>query len=150
MTGAPHPSPSLGSCALSPFYVAELLTIALSPPIHQGCKEVTVLNRSLPRAEALAAEFPEVKFNIHLMPDLMKCVEASDVVFAASGSEELLLQKADIQVGAPLVSHVHCLSLSPPLSSLSLLFFPLLKKKNGCVFFRRREKKERRPSRYTP
>ena len=39
-----------------------------------------MLNRSLPRAQALAEEFPEVKFNIHLMPDLMKCVEESDVV----------------------------------------------------------------------
>ena len=62
----------------------------------KGCKEVTVLNRSLPRAQALAEEFPEVKFNIHLMPDLMACTEASDVVFAASGSEELLIYKDDV------------------------------------------------------
>ncbi|KAG2491933.1 hypothetical protein HYH03_009666 [Edaphochlamys debaryana] len=62
----------------------------------KGCKEVTVLNRSLPRAQALAEEFPEVKFNIHLMPDLMACVEAADVVFAASGSEELLILKDDV------------------------------------------------------
>ena len=36
----------------------------------KGCKEVTILNRSFPRAEALAEEFPEVKMNIHLMDDL--------------------------------------------------------------------------------
>ncbi|GIL91652.1 hypothetical protein Vretimale_9593 [Volvox reticuliferus] len=68
----------------------------------KGCKEVTVLNRSLPRAQALAEEFPEVKFNIHLMPDLMACVESSDVIFAASGSEELLILKEDvIKMAAP-------------------------------------------------
>jgi len=38
----------------------------------QGCTEVTLLNRSRPRAEALAASFPEVHFDIRLMPDLMK------------------------------------------------------------------------------
>jgi glutamyl-tRNA reductase len=72
-------------------------TLLVKHLASKGCKEVTVLNRSLPRAEALAAEFPDVKFNIHLMPDLMKCVEAADLVFAASGSEEILLHKADIE-----------------------------------------------------
>lgn len=74
----------------------KMSTLLVKHLASKGCKEVTVLNRSLPRAEALAAEFPEVKFDIHLMPDLLKCVEAADVVFAASGSEELLLHKADI------------------------------------------------------
>lgn len=63
----------------------------------KGCNKITILNRSLPRAEALKEEFPDVEFGIHLMPDLMKCVEDSDVVFAASGSEELLVHAADIQ-----------------------------------------------------
>jgi hypothetical protein len=38
----------------------------------KGCTRMTVLNRSMPRAEALAEEFPEVQFKIHLMGDLMK------------------------------------------------------------------------------
>jgi hypothetical protein len=52
--------------------------------------------RSLPRAEALAEEFPEVEFDIRLMHDLLPCIEASDVIFAASGSEELLVQLEDV------------------------------------------------------
>ncbi|KAL4437455.1 hypothetical protein ABPG75_004594 [Micractinium tetrahymenae] len=63
----------------------------------KGCNRMTILNRSLPRAEALAEEFPEVQFDIHLMGDLMKCVEESDLIFAASGSEELLVHKEDIE-----------------------------------------------------
>ena len=62
----------------------------------KGCERVTVLNRSLPRAEALAEEFPEVAFDIRLMPDLLECVAASDVIFAASGSEEILIRKEDL------------------------------------------------------
>lgn len=75
----------------------KMSTLLVKHLASKGCKEVTVLNRSMPRAEALALEFPEVKFNIHLMPDLMKCVEESDVVFAASGSEELLIVKEDVE-----------------------------------------------------
>lgn len=59
--------------------------------------------RSLPRAEALAEEFPEVEFDIHLMGDLMKCVEECDVIFAASGSEELLVHREDL-VAMPAAS----------------------------------------------
>lgn len=62
----------------------------------KGCTEVTVLNRSYPRAEALALEFPEVKFNIQLMPSLMQCVEEADIIFAASSSETLLVTKEDV------------------------------------------------------
>lgn len=69
----------------------------------KGCSRVTILNRSMPRAEALAEEFPEVEFDIHLMNDLLQCVAASDVIFAASGSEELLINPADLQ-GMPAPS----------------------------------------------
>jgi glutamyl-tRNA reductase len=75
----------------------KMSTLLVKHLLSKGCREVTVLNRSMPRAEALAQEFPEMKFNIHLMPDLMKCVEGSDVIFAASGSEELLIKKEDVE-----------------------------------------------------
>ncbi|CAD7703471.1 unnamed protein product [Ostreobium quekettii] len=66
----------------------------------KGCKRMTILNRSMPRAEALAEEFGEVEFEIHLMDDLMACVEASDVIFAASSSQEILIRSEDV-VGMP-------------------------------------------------
>ena len=73
--------------------------------LSKGCTKVTLLNRSLPRAEALAEEFPEVEFDIHLMPDLMDCIAASDVIFAASGSEELLVHASDLE-GMPSAPEV--------------------------------------------
>lgn len=74
----------------------------------KGCNRVTILNRSMPRAEALAEEFPEVEFDIHLMGDLMSCVESSDVIFAASGSEELLIHKEDLVSMATPAEAVGC------------------------------------------
>mmetsp|Transcript_10325 Transcript_10325/g.33328 ORF Transcript_10325/g.33328 Transcript_10325/m.33328 type:complete len:536 (+) Transcript_10325:616-2223(+) len=59
----------------------------------KGCKKVTVLNRSMPRAEELAADFPDVEFEIKLMPDMMEVVGRSDVVFAASGSADILIDE---------------------------------------------------------
>eukprot|EP00210_Caulerpa_lentillifera_P002713 g2593.t1 len=65
--------------------------------VSKGCKKISILNRSLARAEALAEQFPEVEFDIHLMKDLLVCVEACDVIFAASSSEEILLNKSQVQ-----------------------------------------------------
>jgi glutamyl-tRNA reductase len=64
----------------------KMSTLLVKHLLSKGCKRVTVLNRSLPRAEALAEEYPDMEFDIRLMPDLMQCVGESDVVFAASGA----------------------------------------------------------------
>ncbi|KAF5843797.1 glutamyl-tRNA reductase precursor [Dunaliella salina] len=74
----------------------KMSTLLVKHLYSKGCREVLLLNRSLPRAEALAAEYPDMRFSIHLMSDLLKCVEEADVVFAASGSEELLINKEDL------------------------------------------------------
>lgn len=71
----------------------KMSTLLVKHLFSKGCREVVLLNRSLPRAEALAAEYPDMRFSIHLMTDLLKCVEESDVIFAASGSEEILINK---------------------------------------------------------
>ena len=67
----------------------------------KGCDRLTLLNRSLPRAEALAEEFPEVAMDIRLMHDLMDVVAESDTIFAASSSEEILVSAADVAGMAP-------------------------------------------------
>jgi hypothetical protein len=60
--------------------------------------QVTILNRSLPRAQALQEEFPDMQMDIRLMPDLMQCVEDSDVVFAASGAALLFIGSSSFVV----------------------------------------------------
>lgn len=59
----------------------------------KGCKRMTILNRSMPRAEALAEEFPEVHFDIHLMSDLMK-VRFGACLRPAGGPHACLLPAA--------------------------------------------------------
>jgi glutamyl-tRNA reductase len=74
----------------------KMSTLLVKHLLSKGCNQVTILNRSLPRAQALQEEFPDMQMDIHLMPDLLQCVEDSDVIFAASGSEELLIHAEDI------------------------------------------------------
>ena len=75
----------------------KMSTLLVKHLASKGCQKVTILNRSLPRAEALRDDFPEVEFEIRLMPDLLEVCNESDVIFAASGSEEILVHACDVE-----------------------------------------------------
>jgi len=81
-------------CIIGAGKMSRLLVKHLS---SKGCNRVTVVNRSMPRCEALAEEFPEVHFDFRLSPDLMSCISESDVIFAASSSDEILVHKEDVE-----------------------------------------------------
>lgn len=85
--------------------------------ISKGCKSCTVLNRSLPRSEALIELFPDMEFDIKLMPELMETCSNSDVIFAASGSEDILVTAEDVKAFAPapeLVGQRRFIDISVP------------------------------------
>lgn len=67
----------------------------------KGCQKMRILNRSLPRAEELKADFPECDIQIGLMDELMEATENSDVVFVASSSDEPVLAKKHLETMAP-------------------------------------------------
>lgn len=70
-------------------------TLLVKHLISKGCYRATIVNRSRGRVEDLQADFPDFQIDIKLMPDMMEACDASDVIFFASGSQELLVQKED-------------------------------------------------------
>jgi len=61
----------------------------------KGINKVTVINRSMARAETLSEEFPAVDMEIIQMAALSNALDASDVVFFASGANEVLVDCHD-------------------------------------------------------
>jgi glutamyl-tRNA reductase len=90
------PTRNLADARISIIGAGKMSILLLKHLISKGTRKVTIINRSLLRAEALRDEFTECTFDIHLMPDLKQVVRESDVIFAASSSETLLLLKDDI------------------------------------------------------
>jgi glutamyl-tRNA reductase len=64
--------------------------------ISKGCTSMTLVNRSMASAEALAAEFPDAQIRIRLAPELLDATAEADVVFTASSSDEPLLTAANM------------------------------------------------------
>lgn len=91
------PGNTFEGCNVCIIGAGKMSTLLVKHLASKGCNKVTILNRSYARAEALAAEFPEVQMEIYLMDKLLEATEAADLIFAASGSETLLLKKEDIE-----------------------------------------------------
>lgn len=64
--------------------------------VSKNCLNMTIVNRSLPRAQELQEEFPQANIKVELSDKLMDVVAASDVIFAASSSTEILVQASDV------------------------------------------------------
>eukprot|EP00798_Chlamydomonas_sp_ICE-L_P001990 gene1990-33411_t len=78
----------------------KMATLLVKHLASKGCTSICIVNRSLPRAQALAEDFPEVDFEVQLMGELHRCVESCDVVFAASSSDEILIHKGHVEAMA--------------------------------------------------
>lgn len=79
----------------------KMSTLLVKHLASKGCKKITIVNRSLPRAEALRADFPEVDFDIKLMPELLSVCDNSDIIFAASSSEDILIDAEHCRAFGP-------------------------------------------------
>ncbi|KAK2079505.1 hypothetical protein QBZ16_001899 [Prototheca wickerhamii] len=91
---APPPPPlslasdDLNICVIGAGRMSRLLLKHLA---GKGCRRALLVNRSRARAEALAAEFPELALEIQLMPQLAACVGRSDVRERGAAGERALL-----------------------------------------------------------
>lgn len=64
--------------------------------LSHGVTQITIVNRSMGRADELAKMFPDAKIHIELMPELMRCVSQSDVVFTSTAAEEPILTRENM------------------------------------------------------
>jgi len=74
-----------------------------------GVTKLTLLNRSRPRADEMAAEYPDLDIRVGLMDELWETMEASDLAFTSTSAtgciitEPLLAERVWGQTGQPLV-----------------------------------------------
>jgi len=66
----------------------------------RGLERITIVNRSLARPKELQEQFPDVDVQIKLMDDLWDVIGQSDIVFAATSSEEYVITEALLEENA--------------------------------------------------
>jgi glutamyl-tRNA reductase len=74
--------------------MARLLLIHLQT---QGVKQVTVINRSLPRIEELQQEFPDLTIIPALMPEMWTVLEMTDILYPSTASETTIINVQELE-----------------------------------------------------
>jgi glutamyl-tRNA reductase len=62
-----------------------------------GVTKVTLLNRTRPRAEALAEEYPDIDIDIKLMDEFWSSMDETDLAFTSTSSTKYIVSKSDLE-----------------------------------------------------
>ena len=63
----------------------------------RGLEKITIVNRSLPRPQELAEQFPDIDIEIKLMDDLWDVVGRSDIVYTATSSVDYVIDEQKME-----------------------------------------------------
>jgi len=63
----------------------------------KGCKALVLLNRTVERAEALAADFPELPVQCRPLSDLDHCLSTCSLVFTSTAAEQPIIDQVRLQ-----------------------------------------------------
>jgi len=63
----------------------------------KGCRGLVLLNRTLARAEALAADFPELPVQCRPLTDLDHCLSTCSLVFTSTAAEEAVITASRLE-----------------------------------------------------
>jgi len=64
-----------------------------------GVTKMTLLNRSRPRAEELAAEYPDVDVDVKLMDEFWATLELTDLAFTSTSATGCIVTQAELEAG---------------------------------------------------
>jgi glutamyl-tRNA reductase len=69
----------------------KMTRLLLTHLASRGLQRITIVNRSLPSAQALAEQFPDVEVQVKLMDDLWDVVGRSDIVYTATSATDYVV-----------------------------------------------------------
>jgi glutamyl-tRNA reductase len=78
----------LGAGKMSRLLVQHLLS--------KGATQITILNRTIARAQELANQFPEASLQLGLLTEMLPMISQSDIVFTSTSATEPILDRAKL------------------------------------------------------
>ena len=95
-------SPNLQDYRITILGAGKMSRLLVQHLVSKGAKQITVLNRSLPRAEKLAQQFSaDTEIQVGLLDAMLPTVADSDIVFAGTSATEPILSRGNL---APILN----------------------------------------------
>ncbi len=89
---------NLAACRVAILGAGKMSRLLVQHLISKGADKISILNRSVGRAEELAQQFPELNIQTHPLSRLMTVIAESDLVFTSTSAPEPLLDRAKLEM----------------------------------------------------
>lgn len=105
---------NLAACRVAIIGAGKMSRLLVQHLISKGAVNISILNRSMERAQELAKQFPEA--NLHLQPisEMMAAVAHSDIVFTSTASTEPLIDRTKLEMVLDPSQHLMLFDISVP------------------------------------
>lgn len=105
---------NLAACRVTIVGAGKMSRLLVQHLLSKGAVNITILNRSMERAQELANQFPEG--NLHLQPisEMMAVIAHSDIVFTSTASTEPLIDRAKLEPVLTANQHLMLFDISVP------------------------------------
>ncbi|KST62099.1 glutamyl-tRNA reductase [Mastigocoleus testarum] len=88
---------SLNGCRVAILGAGKMSRLLVQHLVSKGATEISIINRSLGRAEKLAKQFAEYEIRIHLLADMMSVISESNLVFTSTSATEPILDRVKLE-----------------------------------------------------
>jgi glutamyl-tRNA reductase len=89
---------NLAACRVGILGAGKMSRLLVQHLLSKGAVNISILNRSIERAQELAKLFPDVELHLHPMSDLPTILANSDIVFTSTAATEPLLDRAKLEM----------------------------------------------------
>jgi glutamyl-tRNA reductase len=88
---------SLADCRVAILGAGKMSRLLVQHLLSKGANQITILNRSLKRAEELASQFADAQLQLHTMEQMLPVIAKSDLVFTSTSATEPILDRANLE-----------------------------------------------------
>ena len=89
---------NLAACRVGILGAGKMSRLLVQHLLSKGAVNISILNRSVERAQELAKLFPDAALNLHPLSDLPTVLANSDIVFTSTAATEPLLDRAKLEM----------------------------------------------------
>lgn len=88
---------NLAAYRVSIFGAGKMSRLLVQHLIAKGAVNISIVNRSVARAEELANQFPDTQLQLYSLSDMMTVIAKSDIVFTSTAATEPLLDRLKLE-----------------------------------------------------
>ncbi|MDJ0692806.1 glutamyl-tRNA reductase [Mastigocoleus sp. MO_188.B34] len=105
---------SLNGCRVAILGAGKMSRLLVQHLVSKGATEISIINRSLGRAEKLAKQFAEYEIRTHLLADMMSVISESNLVFTSTSATEPILDRVGLEPVVKSDSSLMLIDISVP------------------------------------